>query len=91
MDGAGQAAEGLAQNVQVLGRLDHELASITLGDLDVPLEHGIVAEAQLKGSNGHGLGNGAEVEHALLPETSQVEETLLDVLQSIENHLRVAV
>lgn len=91
VDGAGQTAEGLAQNVQVLSGLDHELASITLGDLDVPLKDGVIAEAQLKGSNSHGLGNGAEVEYTLLPEASQVEETFLDMLQSIENHLRVAV
>lgn len=91
MDGAGQAAESLAQDVQVLSGLNHELASITLGDLDITLEDGIVAEAQLEGSNGHGLRNSAEVEHTLLAETSQVEETLLNMLQSVENHLGVAV
>lgn len=66
VNGAGQAAESIAQDIQVLGGLNHELASIALGDLDVTLEHGVVAEAQLERSNGHRLGNGTEVEHTLL-------------------------
>ena len=91
MDGPGQAAESLGQDLQVLSGLNHELASVTLGDLDITLEDGIVAEAQLEGGNGHGLRDGAEIEYTLLAETGQVEKTLLNMLQSIENHLGVTV
>src|SRR5262249_21378846 len=40
----GVAAERVAQHAQVLGRLDHELAGVALGDLDVAVEDGRVAE-----------------------------------------------
>jgi len=65
VDLASQSSERLAQNVEVLGRLRHEFACLTLGDLDVTLEDVVVTEAQLHCGNGHRLGNGAEVEHTL--------------------------
>lgn len=37
-------AEHLAQYAQVLCRLHHELAGVALGDLDIPLKDGWVAE-----------------------------------------------
>lgn len=83
--------ESLTQDTKILGGLEHELTSITFGDLDIAFEDGIVAEAKLQGRNSHRLGNGAEVEHTLLAETGQVEKTLFAVLQCIEDHLRVAV
>ena len=75
------SAERLIDKVQILSRVHHQLASFTLGDLDVALEDGWVAEAQLEGSNGHRLGNRTKVEHALLSQTSEVEKTILDVFK----------
>lgn len=91
VDKTSKAAESVAENLQVLGGLNHQFTCITLGDLDVALEDGVVAEAKLHGGNSHSLGNGAEVENTLLAQTSQVEEAVLHMLQSIQNHVRVAV
>ena len=91
MNSASVLAEHLVDQTQVLGRLHHQLASITLGDLDVALEDCWVAEAQFEGSNGHGLGNRTEVEHALLTQTSEVEKTVLDVFQCVQDHLGTTV
>lgn len=85
------SAEDVANGKEVLRRLEHNLAGITLGDLDVPLENSRVAEDELHSSNGHGLGNGNKVEAALVTHSSHVEETLLDVLEGVEDHLGNAV
>lgn len=84
-------AEGSTENTQVLRRLEHQLASLTLGDLDVTLENRGVAEAEFQRGNGHGLRNSAEVEDTLLTQTSQVEQAVFDVFQSIQHHLGAAV
>lgn len=91
MDFTREPAEYLVDKVQVLSRFQHQLASVTLGNLDVTLKDSRVAEAQFKSSNGHGLGNRAKVEHALLTQTSEVEETFLDVFQCVQHHLRATV
>lgn len=91
MDLASQASESVAEDTQVLGRLHHEIASFALGDLDVALKYCGVAEAQRQRRNGHRLRDSAEIENTLFPQASQVEETVLDVFQSVQNHLRVTV
>ena len=91
VDFAGVLPETVAKNAKVLGRLVHKLTCLSLGDLDVLLENVGVAETQFHGRDSHGLRDGAEVEDTLLAETSEVEETLLTVLQGIQNHLGAAV
>jgi hypothetical protein len=85
------STEGLVENPQVLRRLHHQLARLALLDFDVTFKNRRVAEAKGKGSNGHGLRDGTEVEDALLAQTSKVEETLLRMTQCVENHLGAAV
>lgn len=91
VDLPGQVTEAITQDAKVLGRGEHQRAGIALGDLDVALENIVVAEAQLQRSDSHGLGDGTEVKYTLLPQASEVEETLVSVLQGIEDHIRVAV
>lgn len=81
------STEGLVKNPQILCRLHHQLARLALLDFDVTFENCRVAEAKGKGSNGHGLRDGAEVEDALFTQTSKVKETLLRMSQCIQNHL----
>ena len=88
---AGIPSEHLADQLEILGRLQHQLAGIALGDLDVALEHGVVSEAQLQRGNRHGLRDGAEVEDALLSQAGEIEQTVLHVLERVQDHLGVAV
>jgi len=83
-------SENVANRVQVLCALDHQLASNTFGNLDVALEQSRVLEAKVKGSNGHTLRNSAEVEDRLLAETSQIEQNIIALLQRIEDHFGTA-
>lgn len=87
MDLAGVFTEDLADKLQVLGTLPHERASVSLGDLDVALEHGVVLVAEFESSDGHALRDGDEVEDGLLFDTSHVEEAVLGTLEREENHL----
>ena len=91
MDAAGVSAEDIAHDAQILGGIQHQPTGLPLGDLDVAFEHGRVPETQLEGGNGHGLGNGAEVEDALLADAGKIEETVVDVVEGIEHHLGAAV
>lgn len=83
--------EDFTCNSQVLGRLEHQLACITLGDFNVPLEHIWVPETKLQCGNCHGLRNGAEIKNTLLPQSSQIEDTVFNVLQRVQYHLGAAV
>ena len=87
----GEFTESITENTEVLGRSEHQAASITLGDLDITLEDIVVAEAQLQRGNSHSLGDSTEVEDTLLPEAGEVEETLFTMFQSVKDHLGVAV
>ena len=91
MDTAGVSAEDITHDAQVLGGIQHQPAGLPFGDLDVAVEHGRVPETQLEAGNGHGLGDGTEVEDALLADGGEIEETLVDVVEGIEHHLGAAV
>jgi hypothetical protein len=84
---AGVLAENLADKLQVLCALPHERAGVALCDLDVALKHLVVLEAELKGSDGHGLWDGDEVEDGLFLDTSHVEEAVFGALEGEEDHL----
>ena len=79
--------EDLANGVEVLCALEHNLAGVTLCDLDVSLEHIRVAEDKFKCRDSHALRNSDEVENTLVLDASHVEETLFTVLQSVEYHV----
>ena len=87
---AGVLAENLADELQVLCALPHERAGVTLCDLDVALKHLVVLEAELKSSDGHGLGDGDEVEDGLFLDTGHVEEAVFGALEGEEDHLTLA-
>ena len=78
--------ENLRHQLKVLCRLNHQLARVSLGDLHVPLEHIVVLEADIQGSNGHGLRDSAEVENALLFETREVVDAIVGAGQRIQYH-----
>lgn len=84
-------AEGSTEDTQVLRRLEHQLARLTLGDLDVTLEDRGVAEAELQRGNGHRLRDRAEVKHTLLTQASQVKQAVFNMFQSVQHHLGAAV
>lgn len=88
LDSSCVSPEDIAYCDEVLSALKHDLAGITLGDLDVPLENVGVSEDELQCGNGHALGDGNKVEDTLVLDTGHVEQALLAVLESIENHLR---
>jgi hypothetical protein len=79
--------EDLANGVEVLCALEHDLAGVTLCDLDVSLKHIRVAENKFECRNSHTLRNSNEVENTLVLDASHVEETLFTVLQCVEHHV----
>lgn len=78
--------ENLADGVEILRALRHELARIALGDLDISLEEVLILEAQLECCDGHALGNCAKVEHALVSDSSEVEKTVIGTSQCEIHH-----
>lgn len=86
-DLASVSPEDFADELQILCRLNHQLARLTLGDLDVLLEESIVLEASLERRNGHGLRDSAEVEHTLLSETCEIVQAVVCSGQRSQNHL----
>ena len=79
--------EDLAHKLEILRRLDHQLASLALGNLYVLLEDVVVLEAGVQCRNSHSLRDGAEVEHALLPQTCKVVQAVVGASKSCVDHL----
>lgn len=91
VNGSSITTEHVTGNPDVLRRIYHKPTGGALGYLDVSLEHGAIAEAELQSRDGHGLRNAAEVEHTLLPERGEIVYTVLYMREGIENHVRVTV
>lgn len=85
------ALEHVAHELEILRRLDHQLAGLALGDLDVLLEDVVVLETGVQRCDSHGLWDSTEVEDTLLPQSCKVIQTVVRARQSCVDHLRTAV
>ena len=65
------------------------MGSLSLPDLDVPLEHLLVHEAEFQSRDRHCLGDGTEIEHTLVLEHLQVIQRVRSVSQCVEDHRRL--
>lgn len=77
LDLAHVSPEDVAHKLEILRGFEHQLASVAFGDLDVSLENVVILETSVEGSDGHGLRDGAEVEHTLFLNSGEVEQTIV--------------
>ena len=68
-------------------RLHHQLDGLTLANLHTARKEVFVVVAQSQGSNGHHLGDGAEVEYRLLLKPSHVGKHVLNVFQRVRHEV----
>ena len=81
-------AEDIADGPQILRRLKHKNARLTLGDLHISLKDCGIPEDNLQRRDGHSLRYRAEIEDTLLLQSSQVEQAIVSMFESIQHHLR---
>lgn len=93
LDASCISTDNTTQSRQTLSALDHQLACIASANLniDIPFKQKRIAKAQLQCRNSHALGYSTEVKDALLVQPSQIDETVLDMIERIENHFGAAV